>query len=326
MKVYCFSSLLYAACAALFAFLLIPKFGLYGFIWSIVLANICGFIYSAISIRIHQYIGFSAIQMSKWKEMIDYALPLIPNATIWWVISSMNRPFMEHSLGLAAIGLFAVANKFPTLVSTVFGIFSNSWQISVLQEYHTPSFKDFYSKMSLLYIPLLILISCLLALFSEFLVSSFVDIKFYEAWKYVPIISLAVIGMGVGSFVGSIFSAVKKSKYYLYPTILGGVLTLVLNFLLIPWLGLWGASLSFVLSHFSICLSRVYYSHKIIKNNNWLKISLFFLGNIALALLVIEKLVFISWCVFIAMICVYFYFNYMTLNQVVIKLKNKYSR
>ena len=41
---------------------------------------------------------------------------------------------------------------------------------------------------------------------------SFIDEKFYEAWKYVPIISLAIVGMGLGGFVGGIFAAVKKSK------------------------------------------------------------------------------------------------------------------
>lgn len=319
MKVFCLSSLLYAACTAIFALLLIPYFGLFGFIWSVGLSNIVAFLYSAFGVKVYKYISVRAVLVIRWMEMAKYAIPLIPNATIWWIISSLNRPFMEKYLGLSAIGIFAVANKFPTVVSAVLGIFSNSWQISVLQEYGNKTFKEFYSRISLIYIPLLVLVSCLLALISEWLIMSFIDEKFYEAWKYVPIISLAIVGMGLGGFVGGIFAAVKKSKYYLYSSIFGGVATLVFNILLIPYFGLWGAAVSFSLSHFAICLVRVYYSSKFIKNDKIGIITFYFLMNIILAVLVINKHILLSWVIFTILVSLFCYLN----KSVIIESYNK---
>ena len=294
MKVFCLSSLLYAACTAIFALLLIPYFGLFGFIWSVGLSNIVAFLYSAFGVKVYKYISVRAVLVSRWMEMEKY-------------------------LGLSAIGIFAVANKFPTVVSAVLGIFSNSWQISVLQEFGNKTFKEFYSRISLIYIPLLVLVSCLLALISEWLIMSFIDEKFYEAWKYVPIISLAIVGMGLGGFVGGIFAAVKKSKYYLYSSIFGGVATLVFNILLIPYFGLWGAAVSFSLSHFAICLVRVYYSSRFIKNDKIGIITFYFLMNIILAVLVINKQILLSWVIFTILVALFCYLN----KSVIIELYNK---
>lgn len=42
-------------------------------------------------------------------------MPLVPNNIMWWLVSALNRPVMEIYLGMEAIGLFAVANKFPSV-------------------------------------------------------------------------------------------------------------------------------------------------------------------------------------------------------------------
>lgn len=326
MKVFCFSSLIYAICTALFALLLIPYFGLYGFVWSVGISNIVAFLYSSIGIKINKYISFKTIMLARWKEMLGFAMPLIPNATIWWVISSMNRPFMEQYLGLSAIGIFAVANKFPSIVCAILGIFSNSWQISVLQEYGNKTFKDFYARISSLYIPLLVLVSCLLSLASEWLTKSFVDKKFYEAWKYVPIISLAIVGMGLGGFVGGIFSAVKKSRYYLYSSIYGGIATLGFNMLLIPYFGVWGAAISFSLSHFVICLVRIYYSSKFVKNEKMSINVFYFFMNIVLVILVINKYILCSWGLFISLVFLFCLINKLVIFKVYNLIKQRYVR
>lgn len=54
----------------------------------------------------------------------------------------------------------------------------------------------------------------------------------------------------------------KKSKYFFYSSVYGATVSIILNFILIPVLGLVGACISVVSSFFVSALSRYYYSRK----------------------------------------------------------------
>ncbi len=315
MQIYCISGLIVTGLTALLAFFLIPEFGLPGFIYSLVIANFGGVLFSVLAAKEYKYFSFGDIDKVCWAEMAKYTVPLIPNATLWWIISALNRPVMESSLGLAAIGLFAVANRIPGVVSMVMSIFNNSWQLSVLQEYRKDGFNSFFSNIAKLYVPFSMITATFVSLFCKDFFSLFIDEKFFEGWKYAPLLALAVVGTSASSFYGSIFSAVKKSKYFLYSSIVGGVVTIILNILLIPWLGLWGAVISFILSHFSICFIRIYYSSKYVELEGLLIFGAMLLLSTAICLLVIGEYVIISWTCFAMLVALFILINWRSIKQ-----------
>ena len=305
MQTFCFSGIIVTVFTALLAFLFIPSYGIYGYILSISVANLVGIIYTFISIKINKYVSIKSVGVNCWSELVKYSIPLIPNAILWWIISALNRLFLESSIGIESIGIFAVANKFPGIAAMLLAIFNNSWQISVLQEYGEKGFDEFFNKISKIYIPLIIILSALLGLFCEDTFKLFVDDKFYEGWHYSLVMCTAVVGMNGSGFYGSVFSAVKQSKYYLYSSIVGGFVAVILNVFLIPIIGLWGATLSFALSHLSIWIVRIYYSKKFVKCNNlWLFISFFFI-EIIIIIEIINGYKLIAWMCFLLLVSLY---------------------
>ena len=46
-----------------------------------------------------------------------------------------------------SVGILAVANKFPMLLTMVYGVFTYSWQISVLEEFKSEGYKMFYNRI-----------------------------------------------------------------------------------------------------------------------------------------------------------------------------------
>ena len=323
MRVFCISGLLVTGLAAVFSFLCIPEYGVYGYILSYALANMIGFLYSFFVASEYKYVNTKDIDFGCFREMAKFAMPLIPNATLWWIISALNRPFMESSLGLGAIGLFAVANKFPGVVSMVLAIFSNSWQLSVLQEYGKENFDLFFNMISKFYIPIVILASGLLSLFCEQIFIWFVDDSFYSGWVYAPVMAIAVVGMSASGFYGSVFSAVKQSKYYLYSSVIGGIVTIVLNMVLIPLLGIWGAVLSFVMSHFAICGMRILYSFRFVNIHNLSVFVAFLLLDILLAIFVINGYTQFSYGCFVLMVIGFLFINKTSFVQVFTFMRNR---
>ena len=111
MIVFSVSGIILTASTALFALFLIPYWGVVGFVLSLVLANWVTTVYSLFGSTAYRFISLAAIRWERCKEMLKYSVPLIPNGIMWWLVSALNRPIMEASIGMHAIGLFAVANK-----------------------------------------------------------------------------------------------------------------------------------------------------------------------------------------------------------------------
>jgi len=265
MKVYSVTGVVYTVSTAGFAFLLIPGHGVIGFVWSIILANVTSGLYSFIFSESYKYLDLKGINKGYARKMLQYSVPLIPNGIMWWVVGAMNRPLMEHYLGFHDIGIFAVANKIPNILSMVFTVFITSWQISVLEEFGKNGYDKFYNTVFRLVYILLTGVLLAITLSSKLIISIFADSAYNDAWKYVPLLTLGVFFSNISGFAGVNFSATKESKYFFYSSVWGALAAAILNFVLIPAYGLYGACASVILSFFIMAISRICYGWKYVK-------------------------------------------------------------
>lgn len=277
-------------CTVLFSFFLIPRYGVAGFVFSLVLANVGAAAYSLLGSGAYRYLSLAAIRWNCCKEMLRYSVPLIPNGIMWWLVSALNRPVMEFYLGMEAIGLFAVANKFPSVFSSVFSVFAVSWQISVMEEYGKEDYSQFFNKVFRSVILLMILSSCLISIFSPLIISILADKNYYESWKYVPILSLSSVFMAISGMAGSNFSATKESKYFFYSSVWGALAAVIANVLFIPYIGIMGACLSVVFSFLVMSLSRCFYCWRYVKIRHISRIVFSLAGNIIIVMLILSSL------------------------------------
>ena len=181
---------------------------------------------------------------------------MMPNGIMWWVSSTMNRPILEHYSGIEAIGIFAVANKFPLLISMLYTVFTYSWQISVLEEFGKPGYREFYNKVFRVQFLVFVLFVLGITFLSRPLIGLMTTADYHEAWQYVPVLSLSVVFSNLAGFAGTNFAATKESRHYFTTSFWGGLLCLALNFLLIPRWGLWGATSAILASYVLTFLLR----------------------------------------------------------------------
>ena len=104
-----------------------------------------------------------------------------------------------------------------------------------------------------------------ITLCSKLLVSIFAAEEFFDAWRYIPILTLGAMFSCISGFAGSNFSATRESKYFFYSSVWGAVSAIVLNFVLIPPLGIWGVALSIVISFVIMSYARVAYGWKYVR-------------------------------------------------------------
>lgn len=262
MKVYSASGIVLSAAIALYAFILIPFFSTDGYIYSLALANVTAAGYSLTASKAYKYLSMQAWDKTFAVDLLKYGMPLIPNAVMWWLVDGINRPIMEAELGLAIIGVYAVASKFPSVLNVISGAFSNAWGISVSEEYGKEDFNQYFNQIFKLVFFLLMFFSFLMSVLARHIISVFAAPEYIEAYKLLPILLLSVILANASGMVGGIFMAMKQSRYFFYSSTLGAFVSVVGTLVLIKYFGVYGVAWAAALSFFVMTLVRLHYVWK----------------------------------------------------------------
>lgn len=265
IRIYAFTGIVNTIMTFIFSYLLIPTMGVRGYIIGMICSSLTTALYSVFFTRSYQYLLLWKIDKIKLVEILKYSIPLIPNGIMWWLISAINRPMMEYYLDYSTIGIYAVANRFPGVITMIFSVFSVAWNISVFEEYGKPNFKEFYKKTFKMIFFVLTIASCGIIMLSYVIIKLFTAPEFIDAWKYMNILIIGAFFYCLSSFCGATFGVVKKSQYFFYSSIYGALSSVIFNLLLIPNYGLWGAAISVLLSYIVMSIARYIYSLKFIR-------------------------------------------------------------
>ena len=111
MKIFSITGTIYAMVMLISSIILIPQFKLKGYWISLLLADFISILYTFIAIKALKYLHIKC--MTYLKEMLYFSIPLIPNATMWWIVNSINRPILMENVGIEGVGLYSVAGNFP---------------------------------------------------------------------------------------------------------------------------------------------------------------------------------------------------------------------
>lgn len=116
------SSFIAISCNLLF--LLIFHWGVRGYLLSYIFAFlITGIVQFSLGNFRSYIIPLSVIDKDKRREMLRYAIPLIPNSISWWISNSSDKLIVSYVCGVAANGIYSVSYKIPSLITTCSSIF-----------------------------------------------------------------------------------------------------------------------------------------------------------------------------------------------------------
>ena len=232
--------------------------GVKGYLLATVLSNLVSILYLTIVGKTYKYINFKRLDKVLAKQMMFYCIPLIPNALMWWVMNASSRYFILFFVGASANGLFAVANKIPSLLSILNQIFSQAWQLSAIEEYDSKDKSKFYSEVFNYFSMFMFLGTSAILLVIKVAMEFAVSPEFYTSWKYIPYLLLGVVFSSFSSFLGTNYIAAKKTSGVFRTSIIGGIVNVIANIIFVPWIGTNGAGLSTMISFFVIWVIRVY--------------------------------------------------------------------
>lgn len=199
--------------------------------------------------------------------MLLYSAPLIANSLGWWINNASDRYILTFFCGAAINGIYAVSYKIPSILSALQSIFYNAWSISSITEFDADDTDGFIGDTYTVYSSLSFFACSLIILMNVYIARLLYAKDFFEAWKYVPLLLVGTVFNGLGLFNGCIFTAVKRTKDISITTIISALINTMLNFILIPRVGAYGAAFATMIGYFAIWLTRTVGLRRIIRMN-----------------------------------------------------------
>lgn len=209
---------------------------------------------------------FSIRQLNKklLGSMLIYAVPLIPNSIMWWIINGSTRYFILFFVGAGANGLFAVANKIPSILSIATNIFSQAWQLSAFEEQDSSDKAGFYTSVFKNYYTVLFIGASIILIFTKPLIIYTVGQQFSSSWELVPFLLLASMYQSFSGFLGTTYTASLQTKGVFTTSILAAMVSFIANLVLLPIIGVYGAGIGTCLGFMSMWWIRLKDTKKII--------------------------------------------------------------
>ena len=228
--------------------------GAEGLLWANTIANSLTAIVIFAILKLPTYIG--KLNKPLMVDMIKYSVPLVPNSISWSIINMSNRLILTNMVNSAANGIYAMASKFPNIISVVYGYFYTAWKESAARIVKEDNKNDYYNSIyhdakRFLYAITICLIAAM-----PFVFPIFINETYDEAYIYIPIIMIATYYSNLSSFYGGIFSAYKDTKIMGSTTIVAAILNVVIMCVFVNQFKIYAACFSMLIANLIVYFYR----------------------------------------------------------------------
>ena len=249
-----FNTALYIALNVLF--LTVFHWGVMGYLLSTVVADLMSALFLTCKEKLWRQFRLAPSSVL-WRKMLAYCVPLIPAAIFWWIMGVSDRYMVRAYLGSEANGIYAVAYKIPTILTILATVFMDAWQLSAIAESgDRRAHLRFYSRVWDAFFSAVYLCAGGIIAFSPLLIRLLAAESYYEAWRYIPVLTLSMIAAAFSNFMGSVYVVTKKSTASLWTSLFGAAANIALNLILIPRIGVQGAAVATFLGCLLVFLVR----------------------------------------------------------------------
>ena len=255
---YSISSVISGAFTVIFnvIFIVVMNLGAKGMLLAMLIANLLCSLFLFFKLKLYKYFKISRCDKVLFKNMLTYSIPLIPNGICWWVMNASDRTIINIFLGVSANGIYAVSNKFPSLLTSFFSIFNLSWSESASLTINDTDSDNYFSSVCNEVVRVFGCVGLVILAGMPFAFNILVKGDYGDSYLYIPILLVSSIFSLMASQYGSIYIAKKETKKIAITTLFAAIVNIVVHLVLVNYIGLFAAAISTAVSYFSIMIYR----------------------------------------------------------------------
>ena len=263
-------ALMLAASNAIFVYWL--KWGAYGYLLSLIAAYMSSLLILFFVGGVFKNINPKTLDKQLFKEMVQYALPLMPSLLCWWFIQVVNRYIIIYFCGSGDSGLYVASSKIATLINIFGTIFLQAWTISTVKSIDDKDKSEFNSSIFKYYGAFLHIATTCLLMILPFVSKFLLQGEFADSWRYSSMAIFTAIISCYCSFFGAYYGAAMRTKMVFVSTLAGALTNSIMCLILVYFMGIKGALIASLAGYLIMTTIRIVdtqkYSHL---RANWVK-------------------------------------------------------
>ncbi|WP_066757415.1 oligosaccharide flippase family protein [Crocinitomix algicola] len=257
------------------------------------LANLIGSVLKPVLLY-KELLNFKFIwNLNRVKSMIIFAFPLVVAGFSGIINELIDRILLLRLLTPAEgityaesqVGIYSANYKLAVLITLFIQAFRYAAEPFFFSQANNDQKDKIYAKVMTYFVIVVtiifLVISLNLPIFKSFLRGS----DYWEGLTVVPLLMLANVFLGIYYNQSIWYKLADKTKFGAYISVGGAIVTLILNYLLIPWIGYTGSAITTCIVYFGMMAASYHYGkiHYPIKYN-LRKIGLYLIGSVTLFL------------------------------------------
>lgn len=195
------------------------------------------------------------------KEMLRFSLPLVPSTLAIFAIVYVDRVVLRMLMTMEDVGLFAVAYKLVTPIYLINSPIANTLNPLIYTHFREAETPRKVARIFRYIIALSLLIFAGYSLFATEIVAIMAPPNYAKAADILPLMAWVMILNLLPVFAPGL-SIAKKTGILAIINSVVAVLSTLLNFILVPYLGVVGSALSNLFGLLTLFYLRMYFSQK----------------------------------------------------------------
>lgn len=258
-KCYAIASMIISVIKTILLYLLVytMDMGLTAVLLAFVISYVFSVIYLFFGGKIYQYIQLGRVSFGMIKDMLAYSWPMVPNNLSGWVLKMSDRLVITSYMGTGANAVYAAANNIPNIVNLARNVFIMAWQENASVTVSDDDATAYYSKMFKTVFSIVSGVTAALIAVTPILFFVLIKGNYDEAYYQMPILFLGFFFGCISGFQGGIYVAHKKTKAGGLSMLVAAIVNLVVDILLIRYIGIYAASISTLVSYFLLFVYRM---------------------------------------------------------------------
>ncbi len=245
----------------IYAILLLNGYGLIHILYSFLIVKVILIIF--LIIYLWPEIGFKWPNFSYIKKYFSYGLPTLPSSISFWIVNLSDRYIIVFILGATSVGIYSASYTIGSIPYMISNMINFIMLVALSELYDNGEIDKVKTHLSYA-------LKYFLCLIIPFLAGSIVCSREIlnilstreisaNGWYIIPIIALAYLFLGIYNLLNYILLVTKKTKILAFVWIIAMPLNIILNLIIIPYLGIAGAAITTAVSYFiAMCVTAYF--------------------------------------------------------------------
>jgi len=193
----------------------------------------------------------------KWKDILLFSLPLVPNGVLAFIYAVSGRmsiihigPYEDAIAATGAVGLYALASRLMS-VAQFMGVIPlrQVWTVEMYEIYKRPDASCVFGNFVFRLLCIQALAVLFISVFSMEIVRTLCGSDFHHTALFIPLFGLLSILTLFTTQMNDTFFITRKTNYLMFCTSLTLPFVLLFMYLLVPRWGIMGAVVAYILAH-----------------------------------------------------------------------------